>query len=134
MKTLPPIAVSISQGGRAGVVATAQHGFALNFKTPADGNDQGLTPEHFFGAAWAVCFGGAVGYCAKEAGHVVDGVTVTAHVQLHAVGSQPFTVELAVGLPGLDEAAAHDVLQKAEAMCAYSKATKGNVSVKITRG
>jgi organic hydroperoxide reductase OsmC/OhrA len=59
---------------------------------------------------------------------------VTAHVQLHAVGSQPFTVELVVGLPGLDEGAAHEVLQKAEAMCAYSKATKGNVGVKITRG
>lgn len=134
MKTLPPIAVSISQGGRAGSVATAQAGFALNFKAPADGNDQGLTPEHFFGAAWAACFGGAVGYCAKEAGHFVDGVTVTAHVQLHAVGSQPFTVELVVSLPGLDEAAAHEVLHKAEAMCAYSKATKGNVGVKITRG
>ena len=47
MKTLPPIAVSIYEGGRAGSVATAQAGFALNFKAPADGNDQGLTPEHF---------------------------------------------------------------------------------------
>ncbi len=134
MKTLPPIAVSISQGGRAGSVATAQAGFALNFKTPADGNDQGLTPEHLFGAAWAACFGGAVGYCAKEAGHDVDGVTVTAHVQLHAVGSQPFTVELVVSVPGLDEGKLAEVLKKAEAMCAYSKATKGNVGVKITRG
>jgi organic hydroperoxide reductase OsmC/OhrA len=50
------------------------------------------------------------------------------------VGSQPFTVELVVSLPGLDEAAANEVLHKAEAMCAYSKATRGNVGVKITRG
>ena len=134
MSTLPPIAVSTAQGGRAGSVATAQAGFKLNFKTPAAGNDQGLTPEHFFGAAWAACFGGAVGYCAKEAGHAVEGVAVTAHVQLHAVGSKPFTVELVVSLPGLDEAAANEVLKKAEAMCAYSKATKGNVGVMITRG
>ena len=133
-KTLPPIAVSIAQGGRAGVVATVQAGFKLNFKTPSDGNDQGLTPEHLFGAAWAACFNGAVSYCAKEAGHAVDGITVTAHVQLHAVGSQPFTVELVVGLPGLDEGILAEVLRKAEAMCAYSKATKGNVGLHVVRG
>ena len=134
MKTLPPIAVTIAQGGRAGSVATAQAGFELNFKKPADGNDQGLTPEHLFGAAWAACFGGAVAYCAKEAGEVVAGVTVTAHVQLHSEGSQPFTVELVVSVPGLDDGKVAEVLKKAEAMCAYSKATKGNVGVRIVRG
>jgi Ohr subfamily peroxiredoxin len=134
MKTLPPIAVSIAQGGRAGVVATVQTGFKLNFKEPAPGNDQGLTPEHLFGAAWAACFNGAAKYVAKTAGYPDAGITVTAHVQLHPEGPQPFSVELVVLLPDLDPAQAADVLAKAHAMCAYSNATKGNVAVKITRG
>jgi organic hydroperoxide reductase OsmC/OhrA len=41
-------------------------------------------------------------------------------------------VELLVSIPDLDENKAQHVVAKAHAMCAYSKATKGNVSVKIT--
>jgi lipoyl-dependent peroxiredoxin len=132
MSTLPPIAETIAQGGRAGSVETAQEGFNLHFKAPSAENDQGLTPEHLFGGAWAACFNGAVKYIAKESGHADDGITVTAHVQLHPEGPQPFSVELLVSIPGLDDHKAEQVLAKAHAMCAYSKATKGNVSVKIT--
>lgn len=132
MRPLPPIAETISQGGRAGSVETAEAGFNLHFKPPAQGNAQGLTPEHLFGAAWAACFNGAVKYIAKESGHADDGITVTARVQLHPEGPQPFSVELLVSIPDLDEHKAEHVVAKAHAICAYSKATKGNVSVKIT--
>lgn len=132
MRTLPPLAETISQGGRAGSVETAEAGFNLHFKPPSNGNAQGLTPEHLFGAAWAACFNGAVKYIAKESGHADDGITVTARVQLHPEGPQPFSVELLVSIPDLDEHKAEHVVAKAHAICAYSKATKGNVSVKIT--
>jgi lipoyl-dependent peroxiredoxin len=130
--SLPPIAETISQGGRAGSVETAEDGFNLHFKPPSEGNQQGLTPEHLFGAAWAACFNGAVKYIAKESGHADEGITVTARVQLHPNGPQPFSVELLVSIPDLDENKAEHVVAKAHAMCAYSKATKGNVGVKIT--
>jgi Ohr subfamily peroxiredoxin len=132
MRPLPPIAESISQGGRAGSVETAESGFNLHFKAPSTGNPQGLTPEHLFGAAWAACFNGAVKYIAKESGHADEGITVTARVQLHPEGPQPFSVELLVSIPDLDEHKAEHVIAKAHAICAYSKATKGNVTVKIT--
>ncbi len=134
METLPPLAVSIAQGGRAGSVATAQAGFKLSFKSPAAANDQGLTPEHFFGAAWAACFNGAANYVAKAADYSVEGITVTAKVQLHPEGPQPFSVELVVVMPELDRAQGAEVLAKAHAMCAYSNAAKGNVAVTLTRG
>ena len=130
--TLPPIAETISQGGRSGSVETAEAGFNLHFKAPTAGNEQGFTPEHLFGAAWAACFNGAVKYIAKESGHADEGITVTARVQLHPNGPQPFSVELLVSIPDLDEVKAEHVIAKAHAMCAYSKATKGNVAVKIT--
>jgi Ohr subfamily peroxiredoxin len=132
MNSLPPIAETISQGGRAGSVETAQEGFNLKFKAPSGNNTQGLTPEHLFGAAWAACFNGAVKHIAKESGHADEGITVTAHVQLHPDGAKPFSVELLVSIPGLDEHKAERVLAKAHGMCAYSKATKGNVNTKIT--
>lgn len=132
MNTLPPVAETISQGGRAGSVETAEEGFKLQFKSPSTNNPQGLTPEHLFGAAWAACFNGAVKYVAKESGHADEGITVTAHVQLHPQGPKPFSVELLVSIPDLDEDKARRVVDKAHAMCAYSKATKGNVNIKIT--
>lgn len=132
MSTLPPIAETISQGGRAGSVETAQEGFNLHFKPPSEANSQGFSPEHLFAGAWAACFNGAVKYIAKESGHADEGITVTARVQLQPEGPQPFSVELRVSIPGLDETKAEHVVAKAHAMCAYSKATKGNVSVKIT--
>ena len=132
MRPLPPIAEAIAQGGRAGSVETAEAGFNLQFKAPSAENAQGLTPEHLFGAAWAACFNGAVKYIAKESGHADEGITVTARVQLHPDGPQPFSVELRVSIPDLDEHKAEHVIAKAHAMCAYSKATRGNVSVTIT--
>ena len=132
MHPLPPTTETISQGGRTGSVETAEEGFNLKFKAPTPANPQGLTPEHLFGAAWAACFNGAVKYIAKESGHADDGITVTARVQLHPEGPPPFTVELLVSIPGLDEHKAERVVAKAHEICAYSKATKGNVSVKLT--
>ncbi len=130
--SLPPLAETLSQGGRAGSVETAEAGFNLQFQPPSPENPQGLTPEHLFGGAWAACFNGAVKHIAKESGHADEGITVTARVQLHPQGPQPFSVELRVSIPDLDEAKAAQVLAKAHALCAYSKATKGNVEVKTT--
>jgi Ohr subfamily peroxiredoxin len=131
MHALPSIAETISQGGRSGSVETAQDGFNLKFKAPSEGNSEGLTPEHLFGAAWAACFNGAVKYIAKESGHADEGITVTARVQLHPEGPKSFSVELLVSIPGIDEHKAERVLAKAHEMCAYSKATRGNVNTKI---
>ena len=132
MSQLPPIAETISQGGRTGTVETVEEGFKISFRAPSEKNSQGLSPEHLFGAAWAACFNGAVKHIAKESGHADEGITVTAKVQLHPEGPKPFTVELLITIPGIDEHKAEQVLAKAHELCAYSKATKGNVPVKLT--
>lgn len=132
MDSLPPITETISQGGRDGSVETAGEGFKLQFTKPGPRNPQGLTPEHLFGGAWAACFCGAVKYIAKESGHADEGITVEARIQLQKEGPKPFAVELLVSIPDCDDAKAEEILKKAHAMCAYSKATKGNVDVKLT--
>ena len=129
--SLPPIAESISQGGRTGSVETAEPGFNLHFRAPSGDGAQGLSPEHLFGAAWAACFNGAVHFVARESGHAANGITVTARVQLQPDDVKPFSVELLVSLPGLDEHKARHVIAEAHKICAYSKATRGNVTVVI---
>ncbi len=128
----PPVTETIAHGGRKGSVKTSRKGFNLTFKPTTRANPQGLTPEHLFGGAWAACFCGAVMYVAKESGHSDAGIMVTAKVQQRQKGSQPFAVELIVRIPDLDERQAKVIVQKAHALCAYSRATKGNVAVKLT--
>src|SRR3954464_1387007 len=132
MTTLPPITDAISRGGREGTVETPAGGFKLQFTRPGPRNPQGLTPEHLFGAAWAACFGGAVKYCAQEMGVFSSDIMVDARVQLQVDDTKPFAVELAVTIPDCPDEKAEAILKKAEAMCAYSRATKGNVEVKLT--
>lgn len=131
MNKVPPIAETISQGGRAGSVETAEEGFNLHFKEPSAANPQGLTPEHLFGAAWAACFNSAIKHFAKESGHADEGITVTARVQ-QSDGPRPFKVDFAVSIPGLDEAKAQKVVNKAHELCPYAKATKGQIDVVIS--
>lgn len=131
-ETNSSIAETISQGGRDGTVETALAGFKLQFVPPGKTHAQGLTPEHLFGAAWAACFHSAVLHCARKEGHAVEGATVTARVKLQSENEKPFDVELRVSLPGLGEAKARHILALAHELCAYSRATRAHVSVKIT--
>ncbi len=132
MNPLPPITEAIARGGRDGTVETAGEGFRLQFTKPTPRNPQGLTPEHLFGAAWAACFCGATQYSAREMGVADKGITVEARVQLQHDALKPFAVELVITIPDCDEAKAEAIVKKAHAMCAYSKATKGNVDLKLT--
>lgn len=134
MKTsLAPIAEVISQGGRSDSVETADDGFRVQFREPSEDQPGGLTPEHLFGAAWAACYHGAVRHIAQQRKHPVEGSTVTARVQRHTEeGARPFTVELSVTLPGIDEDAAQRILRDAHQLCSYTRATHGNVELKTT--
>lgn len=123
----------ISQGGRAGSVESADDGFRVALREPTDQNPSGVTPEHLFGGAWAACYHGAIRYIAQQRKLPVEGSTVTARVQRHTEeGSRPFTVELSVSLPGIDEDEARRILSDALQMCSYTQATRGNVDVKTT--
>jgi lipoyl-dependent peroxiredoxin len=131
--TTAPIAETISQGGRSGSVETANDGFRLNFQEPSDQNSEGLTPEHLFGAAWAACYHGAILYIARQRKHHVEGSTVTARVQRNnGEHARPFTVEMSVSLPGVDEHEAQRIMHDAHQMCCYTRATHGNVDLRTT--
>ncbi|MBI1206377.1 MAG: Ohr family peroxiredoxin [Azospirillum sp.] len=91
-------------------------------------------PEQLFAAGYSACFLGALKFVAgKEKIKIPDDATVTA-----AVGIGPrddgtgfgLAVTLEIKLPGLDSALAQALADKADIVCPYSHATRGNIEVR----
>lgn len=90
-------------------------------------------PEQLFAAGYAACFHGALRLVAKNAGvQVPEDSTVTAQVGIGPDdGGLGLAVVLTAALPGIDKATADDLVNKAHEVCPYSKATRGNIDVRL---
>lgn len=76
----------------------------------------GTNPEQLFGAGYSACFGGEV----------------TATVNLNKDDSGYFLdVTLNAELNGIDQAQTEALVARAHTICPYSKATRGNIEVKL---
>ena len=130
MKTIH-VAEMIAQGGRDGRVEAPEGGFAVQLSS--DEQPGSVTPEHLFAGAYAACFLGAVENAARKSHEAVKGITVVGRVHLEedARGGYQLNVELRAALPGIDEAKAQHLLHLAHQSCPYSKATRGNVEVRL---
>ena len=66
--------------------------------------------------------------------HGIDGqaAKVTADVTLNTDGGFSLAVELKVSVPGADKDKVQALVEEAHTVCPYSKATKGNIPVKLT--
>ena len=96
-------------------------------------NPRGTNPEQLFAAAYAASFLGIMMLVAVREGiefprsaEVEVGVGV-------GPGQQAFgiEVELRIRLPRLPRAEADSLVEKSHALCPYSNATRGNVSVRL---
>ncbi|NVK33197.1 MAG: organic hydroperoxide resistance protein [Rhodobacteraceae bacterium] len=125
-------------GGRDGVAETLDGSFKVKLSTPKElggaGGD-GNNPEQLFAAGYAACFIGAlkaVGAQSKTA--IPADTTVQAEVGIgpRSEGGFGLTVALEVSLPGLDKAAAQDIVEKAHQVCPYSNATRNNIDVQLS--
>lgn len=124
-------------GGRDGKASSADGKLAVSLSVPKEfggpGAD-GTNPEQLFGAGYSACFLSAIklmGRLNKVA--VPDASTVTAKIGVGAaeVGYM-FTAELVVDLPGVSRDMAEQLVAGAHERCPFSRATRGNVDVKLT--
>jgi osmotically inducible protein OsmC len=94
----------------------------------------GTNPEQLFAAGWSACFEGAIGLAArkKKIKLPVD-VAIDAEVDLHLDddGEYFLSARLNVSIPGIERGIAQGLLEDAEEICPYSKATSGNINVAI---
>lgn len=89
------------------------------------------TAEQLFAGAWSACYIAAVGLVAKEKNVTLPANTaVDIEVDLGVGGSAYFLqARLSLVVPGLDHALATEIAHAADAICPYSKATRGNIDV-----
>ncbi len=125
-------------GGRNGHVETSDGLVKADLSIPKDiggpGKAGAANPEQFFAAGYSACFGGAVEYAASLDKTKIGPVTVTADVTLDNKPDRGFflAVVLKTHVEGADRATAEKLVQRAHnEICPYSKATRGNVDVKL---
>jgi Ohr subfamily peroxiredoxin len=98
------------------------------------GPGSGTNPEQLFAAGWSACFEGAMMVVARKARIALPAdFAIDAEVDLNLAGSDDYFLRarLNVSLPGFDRAAAQSLVDRAHALCPYSKATRGNIDVTL---
>ena len=102
--------------------------------SPPGSKGAGTNPEQLFAAGYSACFGGAIGAAAglaKVSLRPAD-IKVTGTVNLNKDdGGYFLDVTLNAELNGIDQAQTEALVAKAHTICPYSKATRGNIQVKL---
>ncbi|EWY38167.1 Organic hydroperoxide resistance protein [Skermanella stibiiresistens SB22] len=125
-------------GGRDGKATTDDGLLSVSLATPKElGGPGGATnPEQLFAAGYSACFVGAMKFVAGKTKIAIPAdASVSATVGIGARDDGEgfgITVALAVDLPGMERAAAEDLVARAHKVCPYSHATKGNIEVTTT--
>ena len=120
-------------GGRDGASRTSDGRLDVKLSTPGT-SGTGTNPEQLFAAGWSACFIGAMQVAAaqKKVSLPADRA-IDAEVDLGTNdGGYVLRARLNVSLPGLDRQVAQGIVDAAHQICPYSKATRGNIDVRIT--
>lgn len=128
-------AEAISKGGRSGTIQTPDGLLEISLGNPLEKGieKRGPSPELLFAGAYSACYHGALIGAAKKLGTPVKDSTVRALVSLieEDQGGFRLSVELHAKLPGIDRAKAQHIMDEAHKTCPYSKALRGDTSVKL---
>lgn len=121
-------------GGREGHAVSDDGVLDVQLRRPkTNGISDGTNPEQLFAAAWAGCFGGALGAVARGTHANVAEATVTVTVSQgpDSDGGYGLAAKIEVTIPGLDQATVQELADAAHQLCPYSRATRGNIDVEV---
>ena len=128
---------AVATGGRDGRGVSSDKALDVKLSTPKElggaGGD-GTNPEQLFAAGYAACFLSAmklVGGAMKTPIPADTSVNATVGIGPNSAGGFGLAVKLAISTPGMDQAAAQAVVNKAHEVCPYSNATRGNIDVEL---
>jgi Ohr subfamily peroxiredoxin len=120
-------------GGRENGVSRSSDG-RLDVKLSLPGSARiGTNPEQLFAAGWSACFESAIGLAARNKKIALPpDLAIDAEVDLHlADDGYSLSTRLDISLPGLARDVAQALVDDADQLCPYSKATRGNIEVAI---
>lgn len=128
-----------SSGGREGTSRSSDGVLDMKLTTPKEmggSGGGGTNPEQLFAAGYSACFLGALKFVASQ-----SKIALPADAAVEAsvgIGKRDdgagfgLVVELKTTLPGLSREQATDLVQKADVVCPYSHAIRGNVQVTLS--
>ncbi len=120
-------------GGRENGASRSSDG-RLDVKLSVPGAARiGTNPEQLFAAGWSACFESAIGVAAhKRKIALPTDMAIDAEVDLNLADSGYFiSARLNISLPGIEREVAQSLVEEADQLCPYSKATRGNIDVAI---
>jgi osmotically inducible protein OsmC len=117
---------------KSGVSRSSDGVLDVRLSTPGSARI-GTNPEQLFAAGWSACFESAIALAARKRKIALPAeVSIDAEVDLNlGDGGYFLSTRLNVTLPGLERNVAKDLVDEAEEICPYSKATHGNIEVTI---
>ena len=121
-----------AKGGRAGHVHSDDGAIDLDLGKPGSQANPKANPESLFAAGYSACFQGALANRAATQDLDTSDSNVSAAVTLGTTETGvAIAVTLTVEIPGVDRAKAEELVELAHQFCPYSKATRGNIDVKL---
>ncbi len=120
-------------GGREYGASRSSDG-ALDIRLAAPGSSRiGANPEQLFAVAWSASLESAIAVVARQRTISIPvGLAIEAEIDLClADGAYFLQARLSVCLPGMEREVAQLLADEAHQMCAYSKATRGQIDVVI---
>ena len=121
-------------GGREGGASRSDDG-RLDVRITLPGRaGVGTNPEQLFAAGWSNCFLSAVKIVAGRM-HIrlPADVAIDAEVDHGSTnGDYGLAARLNISLPGMERQVAEEIAHGAHQICAYSRATRGNIDVSIS--
>ena len=133
-------ATATAVGGRHGVVSTSDGALKISTTEPkelgGDGEGGKTNPEQLFAAGYAACFSSAAKLAAEtmDINLNPDDLKVTCHVSLgkdREDNGFGLKVKMEMEIKNQDQSAKDRIIKKANELCPYSKAIKGNVDVEL---
>ncbi len=120
-------------GGRDGGLSKTSDGrLEVRLSVPgAPGT--GTNPEQLFAVGWSACFLSSIKLAAHKAKIALpNDVAIDAEIDLGPAGEgYAVAARLNVSLPGIEHDVGQRLIEAAEQLCPYSRATLGNVAVVI---
>lgn len=132
-------AQATATGGRTGSAKSSDGHLDVALDTVKElggAGGAGTNPEQLFAAGYAACFLGALKFVGGREKVAIPGeTTVTTDVGIGPRadgGGFELTLAINVAIPGLDKAAAEDIVAKAHVVCPYSQLTRAGADVKLS--
>lgn len=128
-------ATARTHGGRNGHIETSDGLLRLDLTMPKElgGQGGGTNPEELFAGGYGACLTSAISYVARLEKITLQDLSILSQVSLYLTPEDNYKlgVKMHIYIKGLNQKDAEALVAKADKVCAYSNAVRGNIEVEL---